>query len=129
MELSLGSAIQAERTRSDLERSFLRLCEMHRLPPPENNVEVAGMELDFLWRTSKVVVETDGYQFHGNQIAFEDDRKRDLRLRALGYEVVRLSYFQVTAEAHDIAAILRPLLAHEPIRGELLPRRGKNSPH
>lgn len=127
MELPLGPAIRLDRTRSDLERSFLRLCERHRLPAPENNVEVDGMELDFVWRASKVVVETDGYQFHGNRIAFEEDRKRDLRLRALGYQVVRLSYFQVTEEARDIVATLRPLLAQEAC-GELFPRRGKNSP-
>ncbi len=123
MELPLGPAMRLDRTRSDLERSFLRLCERHRLPPPENNIEVDGMELDFLWRASKVVVETDGYQFHGNQIAFEEDRKRDLRLRALGYQVVRLSYFQVTEEARDIVASLRPMLAKEPMR-RIIPRKG-----
>jgi very-short-patch-repair endonuclease len=123
MELPLGSAMPLDRTRSDLERSFLRLCERNRLPPPENNIEVAGMELDFLWRASKVVVETDGYPFHGNRIAFEEDRKRDLRLRALGYQVIRLSYFQVTEEGRDIAATLRPLLAQEPVR-RVIPSRG-----
>jgi very-short-patch-repair endonuclease len=128
MELPLlGPAIRLDRTRSDLERSFLRLCERHRLPPPENNIEVEGMELDFLWRASKVVVETDGYQYHGNRIAFEEDRKRDLRLRALGYQVVRLSYYQVTEEARDIVATLRPMLVKDPVR-RIIPRRGKNSP-
>jgi very-short-patch-repair endonuclease len=81
------------------------------------------MELDFVWRASKVVVETDGYQFHGNQTAFEEDRKRDLRLRALGYQVVRLSYFQVIEEARDIVATLRPLLAQEPVR-RVIPSKG-----
>ena len=67
--------------------------------------------VDFLWRDRRLVVETDGYRYHRGRAAFEDDRERDLKLRSLGYEVVRLSYRQVADEPERIAQTLRDLLA------------------
>jgi hypothetical protein len=48
--LRLGPDIESDRTRSDLERDFLRLCRRYRLPPPEVNVRVGRWTVDFLWR-------------------------------------------------------------------------------
>ena len=47
--LGLGE-IKTDRTRSDLERDFLRLWRRKRLPQPEVNVPIDGMTVDFLWR-------------------------------------------------------------------------------
>ena len=52
----------------------------------------------------------DGYRAHRGRAAFEDDRARDLMLRALGYEVQHLSYRQVFDEADRVAAVLRAVL-------------------
>ncbi len=103
----------AEHSRSDLELAFRRLCRANRLPQPEMNADVDGIEVDFLWRRSAVVVETDGYRYHRGRIAFEDDRGRDLALRELGFEVVRLSETQVEEEPVRVAALLRRLVAPE----------------
>lgn len=108
--LSTGAEALTERSRSDLELSFLRLCRRHRLPAPEVNVQVDSMEVDFLWRDRRLVVETDGYQYHRGRGAFEDDRDRDLRLRALGFEVVRLTYRQVVDGPDPVAAVLTAML-------------------
>jgi len=56
------------------------------------------------------VVETDGYRYHRGRQAFEHDRARDLELRALGYEVLRLSHRQVFDEPQSVAAVLRSVL-------------------
>jgi len=98
-------------TRSDLERAFLLLCRRHGLPAPEVNVEIERLEVDFLWRDRHLIVETDGYRYHRGRAAFENDRDRDLRLHALGYDVVRLTYRQVIEEPERIAAALRTSLA------------------
>jgi very-short-patch-repair endonuclease len=109
--LDVGEGAAKERTRSELEGSFLRLCRRHRLPLPEVNVEVGGYTVDFLWRDRRVIVETDGWQAHRGRVAFEDDRGRDARLRLIGYTVVRFTYRQVTEEPALVAETLRALLA------------------
>lgn len=100
-----------DRTRSDLERDFLRVCRRHRLPGPEVNVRVGRDLVDFLWREQRLVVETDGYVPHRGKIAFQDDRERDLRLRGLGFEVVRLSERQINDQPAQVAEVLAHLLA------------------
>jgi very-short-patch-repair endonuclease len=116
--LPLGDEIEGDRTRSDLERDFLRLCRRHGLPAPEVNVRVGPHLVDFLWRDRQFVVETDGYAYHRGRAAFEDDRERDLGLRARGFEVIRLAEKQVDEEPGRVAEVLAAALrvgadAHE----------------
>lgn len=110
----LGFAIEDEtvpdRTRSDLERVFLRLCRRYDLPAPEVNVPVDPYVVDFLWRDRMLVVETDGYRYHRGRAAFEDDRARDLELREQGYEVIRLSAGQVAGDPERVAWVLASAL-------------------
>jgi len=104
--LPLGDEIEGDRTRSDLEGHFLRLCRSHRLPAPEVNVPIGRDLVDFLWRDRRFVVETDSYRYHRGRIAFQDDRDRDLRLRTAGYEVVRFSEKQIDEEPERVARAL-----------------------
>jgi very-short-patch-repair endonuclease len=105
--LPLGESAEGDRTRSELERAFLRLCRRHRLPPPEVNVRIGPYLVDFLWRDRRLVVETDGYRYHRGRAAFEGDRGRDLDLRARGYDVIRLAEGQLRDDARRVADILR----------------------
>jgi very-short-patch-repair endonuclease len=105
--LEIGSSVPKDRTRSELESLFLRLCKRHRLPLPAVNARLAGLTVDFLWAEQRLVVETDGFRFHRGRVAFEEDRARDLRLRSLGYQVLRLTYRQVTADAAAVAQAIR----------------------
>jgi len=109
--LRLPTGIETDRTRSDLERDFLRLCRRYGLPTPEVNVLIGGMTVDFFWRDACLVVETDSYATHGGTVAFEDDRERDMRLRRLGYSVHHFSERQLELEpaavAADVAAALQ----------------------
>lgn len=104
------SSAADELTRSELERLFLALCRRHRLPAPEVNARVAGFEVDFLWRTERVIVETDGFRFHGDRVAFEDDRARGATLEALGCRVLRFSYRQVMGSPRVVAEAIRRAL-------------------
>lgn len=98
-------ARDGDHTRSELERRFLALCRRHGLPAPEVNVRIDDFLVDFLWRDRRLIVETDGYRYHRGRAAFEDDRARDLRLKLLGYDVLRLTERQLAAGA--IEAIRR----------------------
>lgn len=108
--LETGPDVVSDRTRSELEGRFLRLCRRHRLPTPDVNRRIGPLTVDFCWVAQKLVVETDGYRYHRGRTAFEEDRARDLRLRALGFDVLRLSYRQVVAEPGRVATALRAAL-------------------
>jgi len=108
--LPTGQEVKSDRTRSELEFQFLQLCKRHGLPRPEVNVRIGSLTVDFLWEEAKLIVETDGYQYHRGQAAFEDDHARDLELRTLGYEVSRFSYRQVVDEPAKVVRGLRTAL-------------------
>jgi very-short-patch-repair endonuclease len=112
--LPVGPNTVPDGTRSELERRFLALCRQNRLPVPDVNVRVGAIEVDFLWRETRLVVETDGYRYHRGRIAFEDDRARDLELQARGYLVIRLTHRQVAEEPGRIAEILRKAIRGAP---------------
>jgi len=99
-----------DRTRSDLEGDFLRLCRRHRLPTPEVNVRLGTYLVDFFWREQGLVVETDSYLYHRGRVAFQEDRDRDLALRHLGYEVLRLSERQINEGPERVAETLSAIL-------------------
>ena len=109
--LPLGPNVDSDRTRSDLELLFLRLCRRHGLPEPEVNARIDRFLVDFLWTDRGLIVETDGYKYHRGHAAFLDDHDRTLKLRARGYEVIRLSEEQVADEPAYVAKVLKTLLA------------------
>lgn len=108
--LPTGSSIPSDRTRSELELKFLKLCRRHGLPKPSVNLRVGGLIVDFCWVEQRLIVETDGYRYHRGRAAFEDDRARDLELRTLDFEVIRLSYRQVVNDSSQVAAVLQAAL-------------------
>jgi very-short-patch-repair endonuclease len=106
----LGPKIKSDRTRSDLERDFLRLCRRFGLSRPEVNVKIGRWTVDFLWRDKGIAVETDFYDYHRGRIAFQDDRARELELRRQGFAVHRFSEVQINDESEEVAADLRDAL-------------------
>jgi very-short-patch-repair endonuclease len=102
----------ADRTRSWLEVTMLRLCRGHGLPLPRVNVMLEGRERDLHWPDENLVVEVDGRDEHFTPVAFEVDRERDTELMEAGYAVRRFTYRQVTERpawvAGRIAAALEP---------------------
>ena len=104
--LPIGDEVERDGSRSDLERDFLRLCRRRRLPLPEVNVMIGRDLVDFLWRDQSLVVETDGYRYHRGRVAFEEDRERDLRLRARGFDVMRVSEKQVNEDPGTVAEVV-----------------------
>ena len=85
-------------TRSEAERRMLALIRAARLPAPDVNSRVAGHEVDFAWPDRRLVLEVDGYAFHASRSAVEKDRDREVDLDAAGFEVLRCTWRQITAE-------------------------------
>jgi hypothetical protein len=107
---AVRALIDAERapafTRSELERRFLALVREAGLPAPVAGGRVLGLEVDFHWPAHRLVVETDGARFHDHPRAFETDRRRDQRLAAAGWRVMRITWRQLVTEPLAVLARL-----------------------
>jgi hypothetical protein len=102
------------RLRSPLEELFLPFLDAYRIPRPRLNAWLAigddSYQVDCLWPDAGLIAELDGFQSHGTNRAFRKDRKRDRRLGAAGYRVVRITEDQVTREPRALSADLRRYL-------------------
>jgi very-short-patch-repair endonuclease len=97
-------------TLSELEERFLELCERGQLRTPEVNARVGRMRVDALWREERIAVELDGTAAHRGWAAIRRDRRRELALRAAGFQVVRYSWDQVAKSPDEVVLDLRRLL-------------------
>lgn len=72
-------------------RYLLRLAGLR----VETQVSVAGLGRVDLLVEGHVIVELDGWEFHGDEKAFENDRRRDAVAAVGRYRVLRFTYSQV----------------------------------
>ena len=101
-------------TRSEAERRLVELVRAARLPLPVTNMRLSPAgKSTFLAATTALVVEVDGFAFHGNRAAFERDRARDATLVAAGYRVVRITWRQLADEPHAVVALLPGSCHHD----------------
>ena len=98
-------------TRSRFEREFFAALRNAGLPQPLVNHSVPPYIADFAWPEQRVVVETDGWRFHGHRLAFEDDRARDADLAARGWIVVRITWRQLHSSPTQVLVQLAQTLA------------------
>ena len=73
--------------RSDAETEMLFVSRFAGLPEPIVNGIVEGYEVDFHWPELRLVVEVDGWRFHGGRERMNADRERDQRLTLAGWLV------------------------------------------
>ncbi len=98
-------------TRSAFEDAFLAFVDRYGLPRPEVNQDVAGYEVDILWREQKVIVELDSRGYHDSDQPFERDRDKDADLLAAGYPVIRITWRRLVDTPAREARRLTTLLA------------------
>ncbi len=84
--------VATEPTRSEFEDAFIALCERFGLPRPRTNVRIAGHLVDAVFDAERVIVELDGYKFHGDRESFESDRDRDADTLLAGHVTVRITW-------------------------------------
>ena len=109
----LAGSVDPAAVRSVLELRFLRMCAAHGVPRPQVNVRIGPWTPDFLWPDRRLVVETDGYDFHRTAAARRRDARKDEAMRGLGLTVVRLTWADVTALP---AATAQRVLEHHECR-------------
>jgi very-short-patch-repair endonuclease len=100
----------ATATRSDLEELFIRFADKARLPRPETNTHIEGLEVDCVWRAQRVIIEVDGWETHRTRAAFERDREKSRILQAAGWRCVPVTYLQLEYTSAEVARDVRRLL-------------------
>jgi very-short-patch-repair endonuclease len=93
-------------TKSKAERRLRALLRKAGLPQPLSNERLLGYSPDLLWPEEKLIVEFDGFQWHGYRSKFESDRSRDADFVAAGYRVIRLTWNQLVNEPYRVLAIV-----------------------
>jgi very-short-patch-repair endonuclease len=97
-------------TRSELEDAFLRFARRHELPAPLVNTRVNGREVDALYPAQRLIIELDGWDFHSDRMAFEDDRARDAAALRAGYATLRITWERLHDDPEREAATIRQVL-------------------
>lgn len=99
-------------TRSEFEDAFLVFCHDHGLPRPRTNVRIAGHLVDAVFDAERLIVELDGYEFHGGRDSFETDRDRDADTLAAGHATVRITWERMLKRPRREAKRLLAILAN-----------------
>lgn len=98
-------------TNSPFEDDFLAFCARYDLPTPEINLPFNGRKLDAYFPDHGVIVELDGWGFHKQRQAFEDDRERDADHLDHGLVTVRITKDRFDATPDPEAARLKRIMS------------------
>ncbi|HLI60582.1 MAG TPA: type IV toxin-antitoxin system AbiEi family antitoxin domain-containing protein [Solirubrobacteraceae bacterium] len=98
---------------SAAERRLLELIRDSGLPLPECNVPLGdhGWVPDLLWRAQRVIVEYDSWAFHSGPAAFHNDRARHNELTALGYQVIHVTWRDLSEHPERVLVWIAAALA------------------
>jgi len=92
---------------SEAERLCLRLMIADDLKPDRSRARIVPYRVDFLYEAEQLVVEVDGFRFHGTKERFVRDRRRRADLMARGYEVFVISWSDLVHEPDVTMSRLR----------------------
>jgi len=111
----LGALTAEPPTESELEDLVLAVLTAAGLELPHRQIKVGGTtapigRIDFLYRAAGVVIEADSRTWHGNWIATKADHRRDAKLTAVGFHVIRTDYGQLIEEPELFIAAIRGAL-------------------
>jgi Protein of unknown function (DUF559) len=103
-------------TWNENEELLLSITRNLGLPDPETNQFIVlpdggpALRVDFVWREQRVILEADSGKWHGTRQRQEIDRRRDQRLTAAGWTVIRTSWKQMKYRPDELRPILLKLL-------------------
>ena len=96
---ALLRAVDERPKESKLEVKTARLLTTHGLRPEATQYRVASYRLDHAWPSLMFGVESDGFQWHGNRLAWKRDRRRIAELETRGWSLVHVTWDDVTTRS------------------------------
>src|SRR5262245_29977339 len=96
---------------SKLEVKTARLLRAHGLQPEVTQHRVEKYRIDFVWLAILLGVECDGFDWHGNRLAWKRDRRRIARIEDLGWSLVHVTWDDVTQRPEETVSRIRKAIA------------------
>jgi hypothetical protein len=93
-------------TRSALEDTFLSLLQFAGITEPLVNTHLHNEEVDCHWPDRMLVVEVDGPGHRNRPPAQRDDARKDAKLNAAGYTVLRFTDIEIERRPEEVLARL-----------------------
>jgi hypothetical protein len=98
--------IEVPFVRSQIEAAFMQICTGVGVDPPlvNRSIVVSGrrFEPDFQWPALRLIVEVDGYAFHGGRTQANADRDREQLLALAGWLVHRFTRDQIVSDPREV---------------------------
>lgn len=109
LEIRLGGPFVSDST---LETRLLSLLERAGLPRPITQFRAPWLKringrVDFAYRREQILIEADGYRWHGSPRAFQTDRYRDNVGQLAGWIVLRFTWADLTERPSYITSSVR----------------------
>jgi very-short-patch-repair endonuclease len=118
--------------RSPIEVLYIQICREAGVEEPlVNQPVVVGnrtFEVDFQWPTLGIIVEVDGYAFHGGRSRANADRDRDQCLGIAGWNVHRFTRDQIVEDRADVGRRTLGLIDQAKLNGRKSLRVSGNLP-
>jgi very-short-patch-repair endonuclease len=93
--------------RSEAERLLIRLLKEAGITGWRTNYPVGGYKVDVTFPTQQVAIETDGWAFHSDQDAFQQDRQRQNNIALLGWQILRFTWHDLTEYPQRVIAEIK----------------------
>jgi very-short-patch-repair endonuclease len=90
--------------RSEAERLLVRLLRAAKISGWKANYPVSGYVVDIAFPKQKVAIEVDGWAFHSDQAAFQNDRRRQNRIALNGWQILRFTWLDLTEHPQRVIA-------------------------
>jgi hypothetical protein len=100
IELCLAKALDAD----------AELAPLFVFNKPIDTVRGSRPKVDLAWMEGRLVIEIDGYESHGNRLAFMYDRHRDYELSLSCYTVLRLANDEIAQDVEKAIEKIRDLV-------------------
>jgi len=108
----LLAVVDARPKESRLEVRTARLLREHGLNPEATQYVVPPYRIDFVLSVAlQLGLECDGFEWHGNRLAWKRDRRRIAALEAAGWRLLHVTWDDVTLRANETISRIRQSVA------------------
>ena len=97
--------------RSEAERLVVQLLRTAGITGWHANLRVGPYFVDIAFPKQRVAIEIDGWAFHSDQQAFQNDRSRQNWLTLQGWQVLRFTWLDVTGHPERVLAAIRAAIS------------------